>query len=66
MEKENIILKPTKAGKGFKIRLLGGNWVYASRKAVFDLVQGHRDAVSFTQMDETNVPVQSVSYGGEW
>lgn len=46
-EGENAVLKPTKTGNGYKIRLPNGSWLYASKGAVRDLVNGRRNGCTF-------------------
>lgn len=62
MEQEiRIVLKPTKAGNGFKARMPNGDWVYASKKQFYDMINGRASACSF-------VPIASrrENDGAEW
>lgn len=48
----SAVVCPTKAGNGFKVRLPTGDWLYASKKDFFAMVNGQRKGCTFSPIDE--------------
>ena len=55
--RDTIMLRATKAGKGFKV-VHNGIWYYASRLKVLDVVNRKKENCLFVTIDEDIVPAQ--------
>jgi hypothetical protein len=52
-EVKEVRLMPTKAGNGFKI-IVGEKWLYTSKKALYDMLDGELTVVSFREIENTD------------
>ena len=55
MQRDTIMLRATKAGRGLKV-VHNGIWYYASRFKVLDVVNGKKDNCLFVTIDDEITP----------